>query len=276
LASSAQDRDLQALRRTIAADAFIDAATSSTDAQESKPAPDILVAALKALNVQASDAVYVGDAVWDIYAAGKLSIPAVGLTCGGTSEAELRDAGGRGNLRISPALLENLGTSAIGKLNTRTRGDFDVITRSRIRARPLPSGSARARSTIRPLLALQVAAALRDRGVAGNPKGLGFWVSGLSVPLALCTAGPGRGSSSPGLRPPEQYGFSAMVVCLGRNPNHEAHRILPAPSVIAPGNSGPFRRWICSREPWQARPDPDAHPVSRSGAAFLRLGDFQG
>jgi phosphoglycolate phosphatase-like HAD superfamily hydrolase len=34
LASSAQDLDLQALRRTIGADAFIDAATSSTDAEE--------------------------------------------------------------------------------------------------------------------------------------------------------------------------------------------------------------------------------------------------
>src|SRR3954454_22053211 len=93
LASSARERDLEALRATIAADEYIDAATSSSDAAESKPAPDILVAALKAVDVQAADAVYIGDAVWDIYAAGKIGIPAIGLTCGGTSEAELRDAG---------------------------------------------------------------------------------------------------------------------------------------------------------------------------------------
>jgi HAD superfamily hydrolase (TIGR01509 family) len=119
LASSARERDLEALRSTIGADAFIDAATSSSDAKESKPAPDILVAALEALGVQASDSVYVGDAVWDIYAAGKLQIPAIGLTCGGTSEAELRDAGAVEIYASPRALLENLGNSAIGKLSAR-------------------------------------------------------------------------------------------------------------------------------------------------------------
>ncbi|MDQ0819670.1 HAD superfamily hydrolase (TIGR01509 family) [Arthrobacter sp. V4I6] len=119
LASSARERDLEALRATIAADAFIDAATSSSDAKESKPAPDIIVAALKALGVQASDAVYVGDAVWDIYAAGKLDIPAIGLTCGGTSESELREAGAVEIYATPRVLLENLASSAIGKLSAR-------------------------------------------------------------------------------------------------------------------------------------------------------------
>lgn len=119
LASSARERDLEALRSAIGADAFIDAATSASDAKESKPAPDILVAALKALNVPASDAIYVGDAVWDIYAAGKLDIPAIGLTCGGTSEAELRDAGAVEIYANPRALLENLASSAIGKLSAR-------------------------------------------------------------------------------------------------------------------------------------------------------------
>lgn len=121
LASSARERDLDVLRATIGADAYIDAATSSADAKESKPAPDILVAALNAVGVPATDAVYVGDAVWDIYAAGKLGIPAIGLTCGGTSEAELRDAGA---VEIYPgprALLDNLRDSAIGQLAARVR-----------------------------------------------------------------------------------------------------------------------------------------------------------
>ncbi|MDI3213174.1 HAD family hydrolase [Arthrobacter sp. AL12] len=119
LASSARRRDLEVLRASIGADAYIDAATSSADAKESKPAPDILVAALNAVDVPASDAVYVGDAVWDIYAAGKLDIPAIGLTCGGTSEAELRDAGAV-EIHASPrVLLQNLGDSAIGRLAAR-------------------------------------------------------------------------------------------------------------------------------------------------------------
>ncbi|XAS63666.1 HAD family hydrolase [Pseudarthrobacter sp. So.54] len=121
LASSARDRDLEVLRGAIDADAFIDAATSSADAKESKPAPDILEAALKALAVPASAAVYVGDAVWDILAAGKLDIPAIGLTCGGTSEAELRDAGAVEIYASPRELLENLGNSAIGRLAARDR-----------------------------------------------------------------------------------------------------------------------------------------------------------
>ena len=121
LASSARERDLEVLRATIGADAFIDAATSSADAKESKPAPDILVAALAALRVPPAAAVYVGDAVWDIYAAGKLGIPAIGLTCGGTSEAELLDAGAVETYPSPRALLENLRDSAIGQLAARVR-----------------------------------------------------------------------------------------------------------------------------------------------------------
>ena len=121
LASSARQRDLEVLRAVIGADSFIDVATSSADAKESKPAPDILVAALNALGVQASNAIYVGDAVWDIYAAGKLDSPAIGLTCGGTSEAELRDAGAVEIYSSPRELLENLGDSAIGRLAARFR-----------------------------------------------------------------------------------------------------------------------------------------------------------
>ena len=119
LASSARERDLEVLRAVINADDAIDAATSSADAKESKPAPDILVAALNALGVEAPDSVYVGDAVWDIYAAGKLDIPAIGLTCGGTSAAELRDAGAVEVYAGPRALLENLADSAIGRLAAR-------------------------------------------------------------------------------------------------------------------------------------------------------------
>jgi len=121
LASSARDRDLEILRATIDADAYIDAATSSADAEESKPSPDILVAALKAVGVPAEHAVYVGDAVWDIYAAGALGIPAIGLSCGGTSEAELREAGAVEVYESPRALLDNLAGSAIGRLAARVR-----------------------------------------------------------------------------------------------------------------------------------------------------------
>lgn len=122
LASSARERDLEALRSALQADAYIHAATSANDAAQSKPEPDILVAALKAVGVEARDAVYVGDAVWDIYAAAKLDIPTIGLSCGGTSEADLRDAGAVEVYESPRALLDQLKDSAIGGLAARVHG----------------------------------------------------------------------------------------------------------------------------------------------------------
>lgn len=116
LASSARERDLQVMRSVLEADAFIDAATSANDAKESKPAPDILEAALEAVGVEAANAVYVGDAVWDMKAAGALGIPAIGLTCGGIHAAQLREAGAVEVYDGPRHLLENLGSSAIGRL----------------------------------------------------------------------------------------------------------------------------------------------------------------
>lgn len=116
LASSARERELRVLRRALDADDAITAATSSSDAEESKPAPDILVAALKAGGLRAEDVVFVGDSVWDVYASAKLSIPTVAVTCGGTSEAELREAGATEVYEDPRALLAAFEASALGGL----------------------------------------------------------------------------------------------------------------------------------------------------------------
>jgi HAD superfamily hydrolase (TIGR01509 family) len=116
LASSARNQDLAASRKALAADAFIHAATSANDAKESKPAPDILVAALEAVRVPAAAAVFVGDAVWDMKAAAALGMPSIGVTCGGRSAAELLDAGAAEVYAGPRDLLDNLRQSAIGRL----------------------------------------------------------------------------------------------------------------------------------------------------------------
>ncbi|MDJ0354547.1 HAD family hydrolase [Paenarthrobacter sp. PH39-S1] len=119
LATSAKRDDLTVLRAALDADASIDAATSSADAQESKPAPDILAAALRAGHLEAENVVFVGDSVWDVQAAAKLSIPCIGVTCGGTSEAELKDAGAVAVFEGPQQLLSNLAQSPIGPLAAR-------------------------------------------------------------------------------------------------------------------------------------------------------------
>jgi HAD superfamily hydrolase (TIGR01509 family) len=113
LASSAKQPELQRLRRVLDADEVIAAATSSSDASESKPAPDILQAALDQSDVDPENCVFVGDSVWDVEAAAKLSIPCIGLTCGGTSAAELADAGAVATYRDPAALLNDLDNAPI-------------------------------------------------------------------------------------------------------------------------------------------------------------------
>jgi phosphoglycolate phosphatase-like HAD superfamily hydrolase len=72
---------------------------------------------LEKLELSAADVVYVGDAVWDVLAAAAIGVPAIALTCGGISEAELREAGAAEVYDNPQHLLENLERSAIGKLS---------------------------------------------------------------------------------------------------------------------------------------------------------------
>jgi HAD superfamily hydrolase (TIGR01509 family) len=115
LASSAREQDLGALRAALGADEVVDAATSSADAEESKPAPDILVAALKAAGLEASEVLFVGDAVWDVQAAAALGITTVGVASGGYSGAELTDAGAAEVFDSPRDLLDGFEGSLIGK-----------------------------------------------------------------------------------------------------------------------------------------------------------------
>ncbi|WP_410814077.1 HAD family hydrolase [Micromonospora sp. 067-2] len=113
LATSASEQEVGALRRALAADDVIETVTSSADAQESKPAPDILLAALEQSGLTAERVVFVGDSVWDVAAAGKLDIPCVGLTCGGTSRGELAGAGAVAVYDDPAALLRTLDDSPV-------------------------------------------------------------------------------------------------------------------------------------------------------------------
>jgi phosphoglycolate phosphatase-like HAD superfamily hydrolase len=116
LASSAKKPELEQLRRVIDADDVIAAATSSSDAEQSKPEPDILQAALAQSDVDSHRAVFVGDSVWDVKAAGRIEIPCIGLACGGTSAAELTEAGAIAVYADPAELLASLEKSPIAEL----------------------------------------------------------------------------------------------------------------------------------------------------------------
>jgi phosphoglycolate phosphatase-like HAD superfamily hydrolase len=72
---------------------MVDVKTSSEDAEESKPAPDIFEIVLEKLGLEGRDAVAIGDSPYDARAAGKAKIATIGVLCGGFTEASLREAG---------------------------------------------------------------------------------------------------------------------------------------------------------------------------------------
>jgi HAD superfamily hydrolase (TIGR01509 family) len=116
LASSASAEELDELRSTLDADDAITAATSSSDADSGKPSPDILQAALEQSGLAPNRCVFVGDAVWDGQAAGRAGVTFLGVTCGGTSEAELRENGALEVWRDPAELLANVTRSVLSRL----------------------------------------------------------------------------------------------------------------------------------------------------------------
>ena len=118
LASSAAQQDLDVNRAIIDADDAITAATTSADAENSKPSPDILEAALESGGLESANTVFVGDSVWDVISAAELGIPTIGLASGGTSEAELLEAGAVEVYKDIRALLDAFDDGALHRLAT--------------------------------------------------------------------------------------------------------------------------------------------------------------
>src|SRR5699024_5468771 len=93
LASSASPAEMEILERVRRGSAALHASTSAQDVESAKPGPDLVHTALDAAGVPAERAVFVGDTVWDVEAAERAGVPAVGVLTGGISAAELTEAG---------------------------------------------------------------------------------------------------------------------------------------------------------------------------------------
>jgi phosphoglycolate phosphatase-like HAD superfamily hydrolase len=91
-ASSAQEDELHALLEIAGARELMDGATSSDDAEESKPEPDIIHAALRKVGTSPAEAVLIGDTPYDIEAAAKADVPTIAFRCGGWNDADLKGA----------------------------------------------------------------------------------------------------------------------------------------------------------------------------------------
>lgn len=116
LATSGKEEDLEWMLPAIGVgDDVFAGATTSTEVDEGKPAPDLLTGALEQHRLDPDRTVVVGDTVWDVKAAAKAGLPCVALTCGGISAAELREAGAAEVYDDPADLLEHLDDSVLGR-----------------------------------------------------------------------------------------------------------------------------------------------------------------
>jgi len=116
LASSSSKAEVAFHLDLIAAEDLVAAFTSKDDVESSKPCPDIFEAALaKVAPIPAEEVVVVGDSPWDVKAAARAGLRAIGFLSGGFPEAELRSEGAIACYRDPAHLLANYDQSLFAR-----------------------------------------------------------------------------------------------------------------------------------------------------------------
>ena len=92
VATSAQEKEMRALLKQAGVDDLIEERTSSSDAEHSKPDPDIVEAAVETSGARPDECVMLGDTPYDVRASRRAGVPVVALRSGGWSDAELAGA----------------------------------------------------------------------------------------------------------------------------------------------------------------------------------------
>lgn len=87
VASSAPPDELKASLQIVGASDLVEETSSSKDAKETKPDPNIVETTLKKMGYSADEVVMLGDTPYDIEAAGKIGIGTIAVRCGGWGDA---------------------------------------------------------------------------------------------------------------------------------------------------------------------------------------------
>lgn len=72
---------------------LIEQETSASQVDEAKPSPDVVQAALGELHLKASEALLIGDTIYDVESGNRAGVGVVALLCGGTPRDKLQEAG---------------------------------------------------------------------------------------------------------------------------------------------------------------------------------------
>ena len=117
LATSSKEEDLDQLLEVLGAEEGVISEIVHGDmVGSSKPAPDIFAVALDHLDLVPEQTMVVGDTRWDVEAAAKLDIKVVAVLTGGTTRADLNDAGAVAVYEDVADLLEHLDDSPLARL----------------------------------------------------------------------------------------------------------------------------------------------------------------
>jgi HAD superfamily hydrolase (TIGR01509 family) len=92
IATSAKQEEVKALLAICSGQALVQDATTSDDAERSKPDPDILLAALDKSGASPDRAIMIGDTPYDIEAARRAGLATIAFRCGGWDDTRLQGA----------------------------------------------------------------------------------------------------------------------------------------------------------------------------------------
>ena len=93
LASSSDQDDLEVFKKLVGMEHLVDKETSAADTDRAKPHADIFRAALAKLGLKPSECLALGDTPYDAESAGKAGVRTIGVTTGGWTHEELKQAG---------------------------------------------------------------------------------------------------------------------------------------------------------------------------------------
>lgn len=96
LASSAKEEEIDHYLDLLDGRELADAWTTSADVQATKPAPDLVHAALHRVGGSAHEAVMIGDTPWDVRAAREAGVSTLAVLTGGFAIEELEESGAVG------------------------------------------------------------------------------------------------------------------------------------------------------------------------------------
>ena len=114
LASSAKEAEIDHYLDLLDGREIADAWTTSADVESTKPAPDLVHAALGRVDGSADNAVMVGDTPWDVHAASKAGVSTLAVLTGGFAIEELEESGAAGVFESVAELSNRLEETALG------------------------------------------------------------------------------------------------------------------------------------------------------------------